>query len=198
MSTFHPVNYNELYDFSDPLANRPLRLEAEQEWMSNERSSQLDKGEWRPPEPVRLKAYMGGQATDVLWTGQLNVCISDRVLDVLEKNKFTGWATYPVEVFGRKGEFLPGYHGLSITSYASEIDRSRSQIIVKSPVPGTEPRTYYRGIFFDESKWDGSDFFRLTGSWTVVKKTVRDVFKREKIINVKFTSLAEYDTLKTE
>lgn len=195
MSSAKSINYGELFEFTDPLASRPLRLEPQQDWMSNDIAFQLYKGEWQPPEPVVLGAYMGGQATDILWTGQLNMCISDRVLNLLKQNEFTGCATYPVEVFGRKEEHLPGYHGLAVTSYAGEIDFARSQIIYKSPVPGYEEHKYYRGVFFDESKWDGSDFFRLTGSWTVVKKSVRDVFIQAKIINVLFKPLPEVETM---
>ncbi len=56
--------------------------------------------------------------------------ISDQFRAVLDRNGFSGWATYPVEVRTRKGDLIPGYSGLSVTG------RSRS-------MPG---RTFLAGI----------------------------------------------------
>jgi len=89
-------------------------------------------GEWQPPEPVAFKAYMGGSPADFLWTGFPPLfCVSQRVIDLLEENQFTGWSTYPVEVYDRHGGKLPGYHDFAITGSAVRRDLSRSQIITK-------------------------------------------------------------------
>lgn len=123
-----------------------------------------------------------------------NVLYFPKGLDLLRENKFTGWSTYPVEVYGRKGEYLPDYYGFAITSDAGKIDKSRSPIITKPPyVPGGKPPRVYKGVFFDERKWDGSDFFRLFASFIIVTRSVRDAFKRAKISNVRFTPLSEME-----
>ena len=101
---------------------------------------------------------------------------------------------YPVEVFGRKGEPLPKYHGLSVIGPDCVRDRSRSQIVDKPPpVDGGRGYQVYHGLYFDENQWDGSDFFRVLGIATVVTDKVYRIFKRAKVTNVRFTPLTEVE-----
>jgi len=140
---------------------------------------------------------MGGSPDDFLWAGLTPlVCISQRVVDLLEENQFTGWSTYPVEVYDRHGEKLPGYHGLAITGSAGREDLSRSQIITKpARTPTSKPYDVYRGLYFDESKWDGSDIFCILGTSTkVVTQSVQAAFVRAKVNNVRFERLTEVET----
>ncbi len=152
---------------------------------------------WRmaAAEARRVQSLYGGTVTDILWSGSvLRLCISQRVIELLEENHFTGWSTYPVEVYGRKGEPLPGYHGFAIKSYAGMQDISRSQIVTKPPFhPLGTPWTAYRGFFFDESKWDGSDIFRVSGLFIVVTQRVKEAFKKARITNVMFEPLPEIE-----
>lgn len=189
------VDYSQLFELIDPLANRPLRLEpgSHQTWLTGAYANRLFYGELQPPEPVVLKGYMGGSPTEVLWAGLTPiVCVSQRIVDLLLQNRFTGWATYPVEVYDRKGVYLPGYYGLAVKSHAGEQDFSRSQIVTKPPLTYAG-RTYdvYKGTYFDESKWDGSDIFRVQHATKIVTKKVQQVFKRAKITNVRFIPLLE-------
>jgi len=195
MTTAGKIDYSKLFELNDPLANRPLRFLTKQKWLTWEKGYQLFSGEWQPPEPVILEAYMGGQATDIMWSGGGPIfCVSQKVVDLLKEEKFTGWATYPVEVHDRKGEFLPGYHGFTITGRAGEHQLERSQVIYKPLFPGGDPRKVYQGFFFDERRWDGSDIFKLSeSSHIIVKKEVRDALKRAKISNVRLTPLLEVE-----
>lgn len=196
MSTLPRLDYNDLFKLSDPLATRPLRLTPEgcSDWLSGEQAIALFKGELCLEQPLKLRAYMGGQATDFLWCGLSAIrVVSERLVTLLQEHAFTGWATYPVEVYGRKGEALPGYYGFSVTGRGGERDRSRSQIITKPPpAPGGQSYQVYKGLYFDESGWDGSDIFLVWGG-IVVTRPVREAFKRAKIINVRFTALPEVE-----
>lgn len=194
MSIYQQVQCSELFKLSDPIASRPLRLSPQQDWVM-ERLWQLCKGEWQPPEPVLLKGYMGGMVADFLWADLFGiVCISHRVVELLEKNHFTGWATYPVEVYDRKEQHLPGYHGFSVISSAGDRDIRRSEIITNPPiVPRGQPYDVFKGVYFDESKWDGSDIFCVNG-FIVVTRHLRDTFKRARVTNVLFTPLMEVET----
>lgn len=88
MSTPARVDYSQLYELSDPLADRPLRLEI----LSQEDSYASLKyfcGEVKPAQPVRLRAVMGGQATDFLWTtGGKVICVSSRVVELLRQKDY--------------------------------------------------------------------------------------------------------------
>ncbi len=53
---------------------------------------------------------------------------------------------------------------------------------------------FYRGFFFCESEWDGSDIFKLKDtSYIIVMQGVGDVLKRAKITNMRLTPLLEVE-----
>jgi len=164
--------------------------------MTSEQAWKLFRGKFKPEHPLRLSAYQGGQATDFLWTAfPPLVCISSRVVELLTEHRITGWATYPVEVYGREGEPLPGYHGFSVTGPECKRDRSRSQIIEKPP-PSPRGQSYqvYKGLYFDESQWDGSDIFlvRPFGGIVVTEKVYK-LFKRNRVSNVRLIPLPKVE-----
>lgn len=181
------------------LGNQALRLTLGEEcdWLDKEIARLLFIGELEKTErPVRLCGYMGGRPMDFLWTGFTPlVCISKRVVALLEEHQFTGWSTYPVEVYDRKGQYLPDYFGFAITGKAGERDRSRSEIITRPPpAPAGKPYQVYKGLFFNEQEWDGSDFFVLANSyWKIVSQPVWQVFKRNKVNNVRLIRLTEVE-----
>lgn len=109
-------------------------------------------------------------------------------------NNITGWTTYPVEVYGRRGEPLPGYHGFTVTGGECRRDRSRSQVITKQTVPGGKPFEVYKGLYFFEEDWDRSDIFivRRYGGIVVTEKVYK-ILKRAKVTNVKLTPLLEVE-----
>ena len=200
MSESNPIFYTGLYQLHDPLANRPFRLDPiDEDWIHKLDACALFQGKFQPVKPVTLKAAMGGQATDFLWSRLPPlVCVSERVIALLNKYKFSGWSTYPVKVYDRKNNYLDGYYGFAVTSSVGEdkkdIDISRSQIVTKPPiVPGGKSYMVYKGLYFDESKWDGSDIFRLIG-YIIVTSQVREMFKKEKITNVRFDSLIDHES----
>jgi hypothetical protein len=187
------IDYSQLFELEDPLANRPLRLSPKSVWLHKNDANQLFYGRWQPPEPVLFEGYMGGSIADFLWSGLTPlVCISERVVNLLLDNRFTGWATYPVEVYDRKGVHLPGYYGFAVKSYAGERDYERSEIVTKPPpTPAGKFYDVYKGIYFDESKWDGSEIFRVQHAIIIVTSRVQVAFKKAKVNNIRFTPAME-------
>lgn len=196
MSTLMFPEYAELYRLSDPLGSRPLRLSDENfsDWLTSEQAWALFRGQLRLTKPLRLGAYMGGHPSDFLWAGLSHVvCVSHRVAESLIENAVTGWSTYEVEVFGREGETLPGYFGFSVIGPECRVDRSRSQIVTKPPpAPGGKSYQVYRGLYLDESQWDGSDFFLVRRSIVITEKVYR-LFRRAKVSNVLLMPLTEVE-----
>jgi len=132
---------------------------------------------------------------DILWsTYPPIVCISQRLVDILKNNNFTGWTTYQVKVFDKQGNSLPGYYGLSITSSVGRRDFSLSQIVLKPISSHGKPTEVHRGLYFKKERWDGSDIFRIEDSHKIMTKKVKEVLVREKIRNILLTPLAEYET----
>lgn len=119
------------------------------------------------------------------------VMISQRVVDLMQAERFTGWVTSPCRVFGRGGEQYD-YHLLGITGRCGPMRYERSEVFRKM-LPGG-PTNYLRGMYFDPETWDGSDFF-LAGK-TVVKivtKRVQQAFRKHKIRNVEMAPLTEVE-----
>ena len=196
--TSNELDFHKFYELSDPLANRPLRLRltTESQWLSVEQQVMLSKGRLTLEAPLKLEAFMGGQAADFLWSGHITlVCVSSRVIDLLRNYDCTGWSTYPVEVYDRKGDLLPDYHGFAITGPECKRDKSRSQIIEK-PIPGLpERRTkVYKGLYFHEKCWDGSDFFWIHYlNAKIITEKVYRLFKENKVRNIRMIPLPEVE-----
>lgn len=152
-------------------------------------------GEVRPDRPLIFdfkKGASGSTAYDFVGTTLPPLkLISDRVVEVLRS--FSGWSTYPVEVYGKKGERIPGYHGLSITGRCGPIDDSRSQPRIRPPAsPAGRATREWIGLYFDPATWDGSDLFLPRGSGgTFVTEAVKTALERARITNVQFTPLTE-------
>jgi len=184
------------YRLQDPMSNRYLRLTTcepeDQKTVSF--LIMLFRGMETPNNPILLEGYMGSKISDFMHSGLLFIrVISNRVLFILKDNYVTGWKTYPVEVHDRGGNLLPGYHGFSVIGKECRRDRSRSQIITKQAVPGGEPFEVYKGLYFFEEDWDGSDIFLVQNNMIVVTEKVRNLFKKNKVTNVKFIPLEEIE-----
>lgn len=164
-------------------------------WPTLEQQKDLTRGAYYPPGLLQFDVARGTQPTDVLWSNSVHpMFISARLMALLVEHQITGWATYPVELFDRKGQHLPGYHGFAITGAMCERDRSRSQVIEKPPVvPNGQPYQVYRGLYFIESQWDGNDMFWVQHGGKVVTERVYRLFRKHKIVNARFTPLSEVE-----
>ena len=178
-----------------------LRLEGKRTALHVEsRDEDLDalaiyRGDTRPSLPILFEYKKGASGSKpydfVGTTWAILDLISDRVVEALKP--FTGWATYPVTVYGKKGELIPGYHGLIVSGRCGPIDNSRSEPrICAPPVPEGRWSRRWFGLYFDEKTWDGSDIFAPEDTaLTVVVEAVRWALRKAKITNVKLTPLTE-------
>lgn len=146
---------------------------------------------------VQVRWTMGRAiAADVIWsTLAAPLLVSDRVVDLLEGGGFCGWKTYPVELSGKDGSQINGYHGLSVDGRCGTIDNARSERVDKLMPGGVFP--VWRGVYFDEATWDGSDLFMPanTWSWIFVVEAVRRAFTAAKVKNVCFNALPDIDRI---
>ncbi len=195
MTNSRKLDFGGFFELSDPMATEPFRLRSRLSGDGKAGGINLDMlshGKSQIQEPVQFDAAQGLKATDFLWTQLVTpVCVSEKVVRILKESGISGWSVYPVEVFDHEGKSHANYHGLAIAGAACEADYNRSTVIAKPP-PTPRGRSYdvYRGLFFDEDKWDGSDMFWVGGVRVVVKK-VKEVFEQSGIKNVCFTPLIE-------
>lgn len=135
--------------------------------------------------------------TTVIWTRLVSpFLVTESFARQLEDEGLSGWDTYAVEVSGKDGSTIPGYRGFVITGRCGPVDDRRSIQVPKVYPAGTFP--VWKGVFFHEESWDGSDFFMPEGSsgWMFAVERVVDAFRRAKIRNVEFTPLAEVERMR--
>lgn len=122
--------------------------------------------------------------------------ISERVRGLLKKYKLTGWSTYPVALYDKAGKLCEGFVGLSITGRCGPQNEECGELVHGQNLNAQFPQ--FRGIYFDESTWDGSDFFLSgrRGRRVFVTEAVKRVFEDNAIANVMFTPLTEATWIK--
>jgi hypothetical protein len=149
--------------------------------------------ERRPKKAVTITHDMGEpMPKDAFWTSAVvPLIVSQRFIDVLLENRFTGWDTYPVKVHAKGGELVPGYHGLCISGRCGPVLWEKSEVIYKD-YPGSR-FPCYKGEYFDPDTWDGSDLFMRTTFTGVmyVLEPVKNALTRAKIRNLLFERLDE-------
>lgn len=183
------------FELADPLAHEPYRLRSrlpEDANMDGADIFSVSHGQSHIRSPIQFDAAQGLKATDFLWTQLvIPVCVSDRVVRILGENKVTGWSTYPVEVFDQEGKLHASYHGLAVTGAVCDADYSRSAVATKpSPTPRGRSYDVYKGLYFDEDHWDGSDMFWVSGVRVILEK-VKRIFEQNEVENVRFIPLSE-------
>lgn len=95
--------------------------------------------------------------------------ISDRMKDVLEENGFTGWKTYPIQLYDKKKNLISGYSGFTVTGKGGRVYYPLNE--AWNPVLGWNP-----------ASWKGSDFFHFENTRHIlVTERVMKVLRKHKI-----------------
>ena len=95
--------------------------------------------------------------------------ISDRMKDVLEENGFTGWKTYPIQLYDKKKNLISGYSGFTVTGKGGRVYYPLNE--AWNPVLGWNP-----------ASWDGSDFFHFENTRHIlITERVMKVLRKHKI-----------------
>lgn len=150
----------------------------------------FSRGTTFPDRPVRIEWQEGNKSpADVIWLDVLQLVISARFFDALAG--FTGWSTYPVEVYDGWGNRVPGYAGLVITGRCERVVEDLLR------VEGTGPWAEYVGLQFELDFWDGSDlFYPRHGPGPIATAALREALRRAKITNLRATQLPKVRTNK--
>jgi len=151
----------------------------------------LIRGEMNLKSPITYRYHLGSKPLDLIETTfPARHLLSRRFVQALTAGGFTGWSTYPIRVLGKDGREIVGYHGFSITGKCGPVDWSRSERVDRAFRGST--KTYLRGVYFDETTWDGSDVFLVEGSARIcVVQSVYEVLKPLFLTNVDFLPLSQ-------
>lgn len=177
------------FDFSSKLASStvqaPLMNLNIDHW-------KLIKGDYDKIDfPVAFKQEYGTKLCDILDTGSAGFfLISERMKEILENNQLTGWKTFPIQLYDKKGNKITNYHGFSVVGRSGPTNYKNSEIIELQMVTNGPLCKYYKGVSFDS--WDGSDFFTPEGSYqTFITKKAADILKNNKVTNMRLENLAD-------
>jgi hypothetical protein len=144
--------------------------------------------------PLQVKQTSGKKWTDILTKSVSLHYVSDKFVNLLKENNITGWQTFPLSITDKQGNKVEGYSGFSIMGKAGKIDHSQSKIIEKQFAPNCPIVKYYKGLYFDIEKWDGSDFFILEDTIKIiVTEKVYKIIKGNKLTNFRLENLMDYE-----
>lgn len=128
----------------------------------------------------------GNKLRDVLHCGQSLYLISDRFKNILNEFELTGWKSYPILLYDKKGRQIEGYNGFSIIGKAGDMH--------KFDVPpielGYSPKS--AGYYFEFDKWDGSDIFRVFPSHIIITKRFAETLLSHKVSGIEIDRLTDY------
>lgn len=156
----------------------------------------LSKGNYEGIQlPVIFKQEYGKEFKDILDTGTASLyLISDRFKSILEQNNLTGWKTFPIKLYDKKGDEILGYSGFSIIGRCGPISYENAEIIEKRRVPNGPLVKRYKGENIDEDRWDGSDFFMPPETFQMfITKKAADILKKEKITNLEMKNTVDIE-----
>jgi hypothetical protein len=119
--------------------------------------------------------------------------VSHRFTQVLEECRATGWSAYPVAArLMKTGTIVAEYQVLKLLGVGGPLRYVSTQVV------GDDYGTRYskvRGVFMDESKWDGSDVFAIPGMGIhiFVSERVTGALRKAKLKNVRIVPNDEYE-----
>jgi len=153
----------------------------------------LIKGNYQDVDlPIIFKQVYGNKLYDILDTGCAGFfLISERMKKILEENSLTGWKTFPIKLYDKKGSEITGYHGFSVVGHSGPTNYKNSEIVERRKVSTGPLCKYYKGVSVDN--WDGSDFFTPEKTYqTFITKKAADILKKNKITNMYIENLADH------
>lgn len=149
------------------------------------------RGDVRVEEGTAVWSSGKFQSQSPIWSSWPGVMwLHNSVIEHMVGEDVRGVSSYPASLIGKSGDLIQGYHGLVVFGRCGAIDFHRSERIVD--VSGKVSGDKFRGIFFDEVSWDGSDVFmcRDNTCYLLFSQRAKDCLE-PLLSNVEFEPLTE-------
>lgn len=155
------------------------------------------RGERPSPPGLRFHRIKGSRLVDVVGSTLPPLkLLSRRVIKALSGDRLTGWEAVSVPVDVSDGQVSQDYSLLVVRGRSGPVDDSLSERAVLPPPPGGRTMPGWKGLFFTESSWDGTDVFTPMGSgYVCVTRRVKDLLEARGFTNARFESLAAVERL---
>ena len=93
----------------------------------------------------------------------------------------TGWRTYPIELYDKKGNQTNGYCGFSVVGSGGSLGNLEQR-----------RKDHVSRLQFFIDQWDGSDFFMFENTLHLLTtQKVKDLFKKNKVDAVEFSPITD-------
>lgn len=155
---------------------------------ANELIDSLAYGEYDDIHPLIWKQdrNYGNKLRDVLYCSTSLYLISDRFKSILNESGLTGWKSYPILLYDKKGSRIDGYSGFSITGRAGNMHKFDTPPIEL----GYSPKS--TGYYFEFDELDGSDIFRVFPHHIIITKRFAEVLLSHKVSGIDIDRLTDY------
>lgn len=155
---------------------------------ANELIDSLAYGEYDDIHPLIWKQdrNYGNKLRDVLYCSTSLYLISDRFKSILNESGLTGWKSYPILLYDKKGSRIDGYSGFSITGRAGNMHKFDTPPIELGYSPKSD------GYYFEFDELDGSDIFRVFPHHIIITKRFAEVLLNHKVSGIEIDRLTDY------
>lgn len=183
---FHSRNYLTTFSVSPEIA---IKAREDKDYdKSREIRIKLTLGDFEGLEfPVifREDRDSGKRFRDVLDNRGGEMLISDRLKQLMIDNNVTGWKSYPIRMYDKRGNEVHGYNGFSVTGRCGgTLEYTTDKVCYEDGF------RFFEGMSFDIEQWDGSDIFMVNGNRTIIiTKFVYKLFKENKIDAIEMIAL---------
>lgn len=185
---FHSRNYLTTFYASPEMVIKAI--ETKDFDKAREIGNKLSLGDFEGLEfPIifREKRDSGKRFRDVLDNRGGEMLISDRLKQLLIDNNITGWKSYPICMFDKRGNEVHGYSGFSVTGRCGGTLEYRTDKVCYE-----DGYRFFEGLSFDIAQWDGSDIFMVNGNRAIIiTKLVYKLFKENKIDAIEMFALPQ-------
>ena len=192
--------YDSFYIVSEPVSKKNYRGNIEDD---NGNFGKLLRGEYLPSHLEITHLEGGKEPGDLLWCHVNDpFCVSEKVRKILFDNEISGIEFIPTTITNKnKRQSSTQYYTVIIIGRVDNIDYINSEVRFITKDGTVKESAYFIGKKFDIDSWDSTDFFmeredsegNSTGYIYASQKVV-DLFKKNKITNILFEKLSEYET----
>jgi hypothetical protein len=155
------------------------------------------RGECPCPPGLRFQRVKGSRPVDLVGTTLPPLTLlSGRTFEALSTSGMTGWEAHPVPVELSAGGDALDYSLLIVRGRSGPVDNSLSHRAVLPAPVGGRTMSGWKGLFFNDSSWDGTDLFTPRDSgYLCVTQRVKKLFEAKGFTNMRFDSLAAVERL---
>jgi len=141
---------------------------------------------------VEIEIDAGTTPSDFLWNSHNLIIASQKVIDLWKE--LGDFETYWVKIGGKASP--AGYTGVVFLGKGGSFDPVRSKVVYSQSLndEGKPAIMKIKGFYFDVSKWDGSNLFRVDGfpHLHLATEQVVRVMRKAKITNCYYQPLEEF------